>query len=59
MATIKKKVFAHLTKEYMWDIGYELNLSEEARTYLMYFNEVALEITINKETGEVVKTEIA
>lgn len=58
METIKHKVFASLDKEYMWDVGDRLGLSEEAKNYLRHFNEVPIEIEINKETGEVVGYEV-
>ena len=52
------KVFASLSKEYLYDKALESGLSEKAADYFKYFNEAELDLIVNSETGEVLSVEI-
>ena len=52
-------VNAELSKEYLYDQGRQCGLSEESADYFKYFNEVKIELTVESETGEVLKAEIS
>ena len=58
MPEIKIKVWADLSKEYLFEKAIEKGLSEKAADYFKFFNEVELDLTVDSKTGEVLKTEI-
>ncbi len=47
------KVYAHLSKEQMWDYGKEAGLTDEAVNHFMYLNEVELVVSVDAENGAV------
>ncbi len=59
MAQKKIKVYASFSKEYMYDKGIENGLSKKAADFFEYFNEKKLVLTVNSETGEVLKAQTA
>lgn len=53
MAEQKIKVFASLSKEYLYGKGIESGLSEKAADYFKHFSEVKIDLIVDSETGEV------
>lgn len=58
MATQTVKVFADLSKEYMYEKAIECGLSEKVADYFKHFNEAELNLIVNSETGEVLSVEL-
>ena len=58
MAQQTIKVFASLSKEYMYGKAIECGLSQESADYFKYFNEAELDLIVDSETGEVLSVEI-
>ena len=50
---MKIKVFASLDSIDLYNKGIESGLSEKAADYFRYFNEVELELYVDKDTGKV------
>jgi len=56
MKTIR--IYAYASPETMYEIAREAGPSEKAANYFRYFEEVALDVQVDEETGEVVSYEI-
>lgn len=59
MPNKKIKVSASFSNEYMYDKGIKNGLSQKAASFFSYFTEKKLVLTVNSETGEVIKAQTA
>lgn len=50
---MKITVYANLSAESLLEAGSNAGLSDEAQNYFRFFNEVEMELEVNRETGEV------
>jgi hypothetical protein len=50
---IKTEVYAHISRESLYEIGTEIGLTGEALKMFTYFEEVKLTLLVDKETGHV------
>ena len=59
MAHKKIEVYANFPKEYMYNLGIKNGLSEKAADFFKHFSEKKLVLTVDFETGEVIKSKTA
>lgn len=55
---MKTRIYAQFSKEYMNEKAIALGLSDKAANYFMYFNELAIDLEFDKDTGEVISASI-
>lgn len=53
------KVYASLSKEYLYEEAIDNGLSEKAADSFKYFNEVGLVLTVDTETGKIESFELS
>lgn len=57
---IKKiTVYANFSREYMYDKGIKAGLSEKAAGFFSYYSEKKLVLTVDTDSGEVKKAQVA
>ena len=55
---MKIRIYAHPSKESLFDAAIKHGLSENAAGYFMYFSEVAIDLDVDEKTGEVLNATI-
>jgi len=52
-SVMKIRIYAHPSKESLYDAGESAGLTGEALNYFTYFNEVAIDLDVDEDTGHV------
>jgi len=56
---MKIRAYADFSARYMYNLAIENGLSVEAADYFRYFNEVAVDLEVDKETGRVTNATVS